>query len=94
MSVLLTLAREAGREAHHEGFPDRAYTDAGHLVPRDRPGAVLDDAAAIAERAVELALSGQVASVCVHGDHPGAVRNAAAVRQALEGAGLTVRCFA
>lgn len=86
---LLTLAVAEGRTVHHEGFPDRGYDEDGRLLPRDRPGAVLEDAEAIAFRAVELA--GTVDSVCVHGDHPGAVAHARAVREALEAAGLGLR---
>ena len=86
---LLTLAVAEGRTVFHEGFPDRGYAEDGRLLPRDRPGAVLDDAETIAFRAVELA--GTVDSVCVHGDHPGAVAHARAVREALEAAGLGLR---
>jgi 5-oxoprolinase (ATP-hydrolysing) subunit A len=91
-ALLLALASAAGRATYTEGFPDRGYGDDGRLLPRDRPGAVLADAAAIATRAV--ALAADVDSVCVHGDTPGAVGHAQAVRRALEGAGLLVRPFA
>jgi UPF0271 protein len=77
-----------------EGFPDRGYTDgpwAGRLLPRDRPGAVLTDPEEVAARAVAMARSGEVDSVCVHGDSPGAVRTARAVRIALEVEGIDVR---
>jgi UPF0271 protein len=87
--ALASLAAAAGRVVWSEGFPDRAYGDGGRLLPRDRPGAVLQDAARIAASAVELAAS--VDSVCVHGDSPGAVDHARAVRQALERAGWTLR---
>jgi UPF0271 protein len=50
---------------------------------------VLDDPDLIAIRAVELAV--EVDSVCVHGDTPGAVAHAHAVRIALEAAGYRVR---
>jgi UPF0271 protein len=93
-SLLLALAEADGRVAHPEGFPDRAYTGDGRLVPRDRPGAVHDEPQVIAANAVELARSGSVVSVCVHGDSPLAVRSAAAVRRALESAGLVLRSFA
>lgn len=92
-SVLLAHARTAGRAVFHEGFPDRAYTDDGRLVPRDRPGAVLHEPVTIAERAVAMARSGRVHSVCVHGDSPNAVRSATEVRRHLEGAGLRLRSF-
>lgn len=87
-SLLLALARERGRDVRLEGFPDRGCTDDGRLVPRDRPGAVLTDPDQVAARAVELAP--RVDSVCVHGDSPGAVATARAVRRALEAAGLVV----
>jgi len=75
-----------------EGFADRAY-DGDALRPRSAPGAVLHDPAAAAAQAVRLARSG-VRSVCVHGDSPGAVGIAAAVRRALEGDGWTLAPFA
>jgi UPF0271 protein len=87
--ALARLASAAGRVVWSEGFPDRAYGQDGRLVPRDGPGAVLEDAAAIATNAVELAAS--VDSVCMHGDTPGAVGHAHAVRRALERAGWNLR---
>ncbi len=93
-SVFLRLADESGRTTYREGFPDRGYTHEGHLLPRDEPGALVDDPALIAARAVRMARAGAVASVCVHGDSAGAVRNAAEVRRALERAGFTLRAFA
>ena len=88
-AVVLDLARADGRRVLLEGFPDRAYGDDGRLVPRDRPGAVLSDSDTIAAHAVELART--VDSVCVHGDSPGAVDHARAVRRALEAAGWELR---
>ena len=93
-SVFLELAAALGREVHREGFPDRAYTPEGRLVPRDQPGAVHHEPSLIAERALAMARSGEVVSVCVHGDSPAAVRSAAEVRRTLELAGLTLRSFA
>jgi UPF0271 protein len=90
---LLTQAAAGGRAVLHEGFPDRAYGPDGRLVARSEPGAVLTDAVRIAQRAVELATGAEprIDSVCVHGDTPGAVDHARAVRQALEAAGLELR---
>lgn len=94
----LTVAREA--------FCDRAYRANGDLLSRDRPGAVLADPATAAARAVSLACAGGLDAVdgswlamtadslCVHGDTPGAAAVAAAVRQALDGAGVAVAAFA
>jgi UPF0271 protein len=87
-SVLLSLAEDRGRGSRLEGFPDRGYGADGRLLPRDQPGALVTDPDRVAARAVELAAV--VDSVCVHGDSPGAVRTAAAVRRALEAAGLVV----
>lgn len=104
-SALLAAAGRAGLPAVAEAFADRGYTPAGTLVPRGEPGAVLHDPAVIAARVVRLALRGvvdavdgsevtvQAASVCVHGDTPGAVAIASAVRHALERAGVVVRPF-
>ncbi len=88
-AVLLAQAEAAGRSTFQEGFPDRAYTPDGLLASRELPGAVLTDPAQIARRAVVLAQS--VDSVCVHGDSPGAVAAALAVRRALEEAGRVLK---
>jgi UPF0271 protein len=87
--ALARLASASGRVVWSEGFPDRAYGGDGRLVPRDRPGAVLADAVTIAANAVDLAAS--VDSVCLHGDTPGAVVHARAVRTALEASGWALR---
>jgi UPF0271 protein len=90
-SALLRLAAGEGRTTVPEGFPDRAYTEEGRLVPRTDPGALVHGADEVAARAVALAASGSVRTVCVHGDSPGAVRTAHAVRRALVDAGHDVR---
>jgi UPF0271 protein len=105
-SALLRAADTAGLRTVREGFADRGYTPTGTLVPRREPGALVHDPADVAERAVRMAVEGQVLavdgtwvpvtveSVCVHGDTPGAVDMARAVRTALEAAGLTPTAFA
>ena len=90
-SVLLRLAEARGRLVVPEGFPDRGYTADGRLVPRTEPGALVEGADRVAANAVALAGSGQVRTVCVHGDSPGAVASARAVRTALDRAGYDVR---
>jgi UPF0271 protein len=92
-SAILRLAEADGRKGVPEGFPDRGYTDDGRLVPRDQPGALVEGADAIAANAVEMARAGEVRSLCVHGDSPGAVEAAAAVRAALADAGYDVRAW-
>ena len=90
-SAILRLAEADGRNGVCEGFPDRGYTEDGRLVPRDQPGALVEGADAIAANAVEMARAGEVRSLCVHGDSPGAVEAARAVRDALADAGYDVR---
>jgi UPF0271 protein len=89
-SKLLDLAATARRATYEEGFPDRGYAG-GRLIDRGLPGALLDDAEAIAAQAVRLAPD--VASLCVHGDSPGAVAHARAVRRGLEDAGYLIAPF-
>ncbi|QCX27229.1 LamB/YcsF family protein [Nocardioides jishulii] len=89
--ALAHLASERGRTVWSEAFPDRGYTDQGRLVPRGEPGALVEGEAAIASRAVELAARPDIHSLCLHGDSPGAVAAARAVRSALRGAGWQLR---
>jgi len=105
-SAAMQAAQEAGIPAVGEGFADRAYTGEGRLVSRREPGAVLHDPERVAARAVVMAKEGrvetvdggevavQVRSLCVHGDTPGAVDLARAVRAALEEAGVALQAFA
>jgi UPF0271 protein len=86
-STILRLAEADGRRTVREGFPDRGYTHDGRLVPRDQPGALVEGADAVAANALAMAEGGEIASLCVHGDSPGAVDVAQAVRRALLGAG-------
>lgn len=105
-SALLRAAEAAGLRPVAEGFADRGYTPDGTLVPRSEPGALVQDPALVAERAVRMAGDGvveaidgtrlllPVESVCLHGDTPGAVEIALVVRAALTGAGLGPAPFA
>ena len=102
---LVTAGEAAGLPLVHEVFADRAYEDDATLVSRRKPGAVLHDTAQIAERVVRMvqdravvSVSGktikvQLDTVCIHGDTPGAVEIARAVRQALTDSGIEVRPF-
>lgn len=71
-----------------EGFADRAYLPNGNLVPRSQPGALITNPSLVAAQAVRLARTGDFDTLCVHGDTPGAVDVARAVRLALEDANL------
>jgi UPF0271 protein len=93
-SALESAAGGAGLRFAREGFADRGVGADGRLIPRGEPGAVLTEPAAVAARAVELARSGEVDSICLHGDTPGAVTLARAVRGALHDDGIDIRAFA
>ncbi len=105
-SALLRAADAAGLEPVPEAFADRAYLRDGRLVSRSEPDALLIEPAEVAARAVRLATEQEVVSVdgsvvrvearsiCVHGDTPGAVELARAVRDALDAAGVAVQPFA
>jgi UPF0271 protein len=104
-SAWLRLAAEAGLTTVGEAFADRGYTADATLVPRTQPGALVTDVDQVAARMVRLATDGvieavdgtevsvQARSVCVHGDSPGAVAMAAAVRGALQAAGVAISPF-
>ena len=104
-SALFDEAARRGLRTIPEAFADRAYRPDGGLVSRREPGAVLHDPAAIADRVASMVTAGQVTavdgtqldvsveSVCVHGDSPGAVQIATAVRDRLTAAGTDIRAF-
>ena len=54
-SVFLSQAASAGRRTHREGFPDRAYTPEGTLVPRTEEGAEAVESATRVRRELEAA---------------------------------------
>jgi Uncharacterized proteins, homologs of lactam utilization protein B len=95
-------AEAAGVKFAAEAFADRAYMKDGSLMPRSQAGSVLHDVAVIAERVVRMVTKGTVIagdgtevefrpdSICLHGDTAEAVEMAAAVRKALEEAGVAI----
>jgi UPF0271 protein len=105
-SALLAAVEAAGLRPVAEAFADRGYTPEGALVPRSRPDALLADTDAVVERVVRLATDGELvavdgtvlrveaASICLHGDTPGAVDHARAVRAALVEADVRLAPFA
>jgi 5-oxoprolinase (ATP-hydrolysing) subunit A len=93
-SVLEARAAAAGVRFVAEGFPDRRYRPDGRLVPRTEPGAVLDDPAEVEAQVVRLVGRGGIATLCIHGDDPRAVRNADLVLTALSRNGIGLTSFA
>ncbi|HJQ42992.1 MAG TPA: 5-oxoprolinase subunit PxpA [Jatrophihabitantaceae bacterium] len=104
-SQLESAAAAHGLPFVREAFADRGYLATGRLVPRDEDGALVTDPDAVATRAVRFATEGTVQSadgtvvearpqsLCLHGDTPGAVAIARAVRTALTDAGVDVAPF-
>lgn len=104
-SVFFAEAQRLGLRTVAEAFADRAYRPDGTLVSRHEEGAVLHDPGQIAERVSRMVQSGRVLavdgstidvtveSVCVHGDSPGAVQIATAVRNRLRRDGVELAAF-
>lgn len=102
MTQLEAACRDAGLRCVREIFADRNYEADGRLVSRREPDAVIHDAKEAAERALRMVEEGAVTArdgskldlsidtICVHGDTPGAVELAEAVRNRLEKAGWTI----
>jgi UPF0271 protein len=105
-SVTERVAREAGLTVAAEIFADRAYRADGTLMPRGEPGAVIHDAGQVTARVLDMLRTGRVTavdgtalplamdSICLHGDTPGAVALARALRGAIEAAGWRIVPFA
>ena len=105
-SVFFAAAEELGLRTVPEAFADRAYRADGQLVSRREPNAVLrrrrrdrrpggvDGRPTGRVDAVDgSTIPISVESVCVHGDSPGAVQIAKAVRHRLTDDGITVAPF-
>jgi 5-oxoprolinase (ATP-hydrolysing) subunit A len=102
-SALVDAARHAGLRAVSEVFADRAYRSDGTLVPRDQPGAVIEDPAQVPGRALRMAREGvvtsidgkevriQAQSICLHGDGPHALEFARSIRDAFRSAGVAIQ---
>jgi UPF0271 protein len=104
-SAFFAAAQELGLRTVPEAFADRAYRSDGQLLSRRLPNAVLHDVAEIADRVASMVTAGRVSaadgstipitveSVCVHGDSPGAVQIARAVRDRLAADGVELKPF-
>jgi 5-oxoprolinase (ATP-hydrolysing) subunit A len=101
-SIMMSVAKKQGVRVAGEVFADRGYAEDGTLAPRGQPGAMIEEAAVAVERALVMvekgyvvALSGKPVPVsadtlCLHGDQPGAVAFAQAIRQAFSAQGIGV----
>src|SRR5512147_1617844 len=105
MGLASSTAMRRAAEAEGLGFADRAYDAEGRLVSRSRPGALITDPASAAAKALRIVRHHVVTSVegaevpmhadtlCLHGDNPHALAIARAVRETLEGAGVSVQAL-
>ena len=101
-SEVQKAAGKCGLRFAREGYCDRLYREDGSLMPRSVAGSVIAGPAAVAAQALCLARGEEIATgdggrirvevdtLCVHGDEPGAVEVARAVREALQGAGIAL----
>ena len=97
-----SIAEEMGLRVAREVFPDRALNPDGTLVSRSESGAVIHDVDRVAERGLRMVTQGRATAVtgdeievradslCLHGDTPGAVEMASALRRELEAEGVAV----
>jgi UPF0271 protein len=104
-SALEQAARHFHLQTAAEVFADRTYNADGSLVSRTHPNALLRDPDTAAERVMRILREKKVATIegtdipivadtiCVHGDTPGAVAFARALRTRLEREGITVAAW-
>jgi UPF0271 protein len=104
-SVFFAEAHRLGLRTVPEAFADRSYRPDGQLVSRRERNALLHDPTEIADRVASMVMAGRVVavdgstipitveSVCVHGDSPGAVQIATAVRERLVADGVVLKAF-
>ena len=96
------VAREMGLRVATEAFADRALNPDGTLVSRSKPGSVIHDLDEVVERSLKMVTEGKATAItgeevevqadtlCLHGDTPGAVEMARAVRKGLRDAGVEI----
>ncbi len=102
-SDMARIAGEVGLTVAHEVFADRTYQPDGSLTPRSRPDAMIEDPEVSIQQVLRMVTEGRVKAVdgsdvevqadtlCIHGDEPGAVVFAKAIRAALGEAGIRVK---
>jgi UPF0271 protein len=101
-SAMMDAATRHGVKAVGEVFGDRSYQSDGTLTPRGQPGAMITDEAASVAQVLMMVEQGKLRSLdgvevpvdagtlCLHGDQPGAVRFAQALRAAFKDRGIRV----
>ena len=101
-SLMMKIAKDKGVPVYGEVFADRGYSDDGTLAPRDKPGGMIEDAAASVKQVLGMVEGGYVTSLagkrvpvaadtlCLHGDQPGAVTFAQRLRETFKEKGIAV----
>jgi UPF0271 protein len=101
-SLMMKTSKAKNLRVAGEVFADRGYSDDGTLAPRDKPGGMVEDAGEAVTRALAMIEQGYVTSLsgkqvpvaadtlCLHGDQPGAVAFAKAIRKAFSEKGISV----
>jgi UPF0271 protein len=96
------LAEDMGLRVAREIFADRALNSDGTLVSRSKPGSVIHNVDELVERSIRMVTEGKAVSIdgdlidvqadslCLHGDTPGAVEMAKAIRAGLQEAGVEI----
>ena len=99
-SELLRAGERAGLRTVAEVFADRGYRNDGSLVPRNQPGAFVEDVDVAVARTLRMVTEGvvqtvsgetvplQAQTICLHGDGPHALAFARAIHAALTAAGV------
>ena len=99
----IDIAEDMGLRVGREIFADRALNPDGTLVSRSTPGSVIHDTNEVVERSLRMVRDGkakaingdlidvQADSLCLHGDTPGAVEMARALKQALEDESIEIK---
>jgi UPF0271 protein len=94
--IVARLATHFGVRVWEEAYLDRGYRDDGTLVPRDAPGAILDEERSVKQRLERLIVDGVIETVskrplklvpktlCLHSDTPKALQFARLARRALD----------
>ncbi len=101
-SKWIDIAQGMGLRVGREVFADRALNPDGTLVSRSKPGSVIHDTSEVVERSLQMVVEGRARaidgslieieadSLCLHGDTPGAVDMARALKTALTTEGVQI----
>jgi UPF0271 protein len=99
---MVPIAKAIGLKTAEEVFGDRNYSPDGTLSPRNKPNAMIEDVNVSIKQVLQMVQTGtltandgtivkvQADTLCIHGDQPGAVMFAKAIREALQAAGIEV----